>query len=59
MKVDEILLLMPLHEIVVVRESETGFTLRCLPVEEVPWEIRDMEAVGLRFFDEYTLQINV
>ncbi len=59
MKVDEILYLMAPHDIVIVMESETGCTLRCLPVEEVPWEIRDMEALGLRIYDDDTLQINV
>lgn len=59
MKVDELLYLLSLHDSVLVRESETGCRLYYGSVVEAPWAIRDMEALGLRIYDDYTLQINV
>lgn len=59
MKVDEILSLMALLDSVLITESVSGLRLYSGIVEEVPWAIRDMEALTIYIYDDETLQIAV
>ena len=59
MKIDEILLLMALLDSVLITESDSGLALYYGTVEEVPWAIRNIEALSICVYDDETIQIHV